>query len=48
MELQNEQLAKKDWIKGDPTVIVLDSSAKKVNELGYREGGPIPFIADLK
>ena len=48
VELQNEQLAKKYGIKGYPTVIVLDSSAKKVNELGYREGGPIPFIADLK
>lgn len=48
VQLQNDQLAKKYAIEGYPTVIVLDSAGKKVNQLGYSEGGPAPFIADLK
>ena len=41
---QNAKLAQQFKIEGYPTVIVLDSSGKKVGELGYQEGGAGPFI----
>ena len=44
----NEKLAERYGIYGFPTVIVLDSSGKKVGELGYMPGGPDAFIAELK
>lgn len=44
----NEQLQQKYKIEGYPTVIVLDSTGKKVGELGYQPGGPKPFIAALE
>lgn len=34
--------------EGYPTVIVLNSEGKKVGELGYLEGGPDAFIAELE
>ena len=45
---QNASLADAHKIEGYPTVIVLDSSGKKVGELGYQEGGPAPFVEALK
>ncbi|MEO6004625.1 MAG: thioredoxin family protein [Opitutus sp.] len=45
---QNASLAETHKIEGYPTVIVLDSSGKKVGELGYQEGGPGPFVEALK
>jgi protein disulfide-isomerase len=44
VKAQNAQLAQRFKIEGYPTVIVLDSSGKKIGELGYQEGGPSPFI----
>lgn len=44
----NAALAAKYKIEGYPTVIVLDGDGKKVGELGYQEGGPKPFIAELE
>lgn len=44
---QNEELRDKYGIEGYPTVIVLDSEGKKVGQLGYMQGGPAPFIAEL-
>ena len=41
---QNAKLAQQFKIEGYPTVIVLDSTGKKVGELGYQQGGPGPFI----
>ena len=41
-------LAEKYKIEGYPTVIVLDGNGQKVGELGYQEGGPQPFIAELQ
>ena len=47
LKSQNAKLAKLYHIEGYPTVIVLDSSSKKIDELGYQEGGPKPFIDHL-
>lgn len=44
----NEALQEKYKIQGYPTVIVLDGNGKKVGELGYTEGGPKAFIAELE
>jgi thioredoxin-related protein len=44
VKAQNAKLARQFRIEGYPTVIVLDSTGKKVGELGYQEGGPAPFI----
>jgi thioredoxin-related protein len=43
----NDSLAKKYNIEGYPTIIVLNSEGKKVGQLGYMEGGPAKFIAEL-
>jgi thioredoxin-related protein len=45
---QNEQLAAQYQIQGFPTVIVLNGEGRKVGELGYMEGGPSAFIAELE
>jgi thioredoxin-related protein len=49
-ELQraNDALAQKYNIEGFPTIIVLSSEGKKLGTLGYIEGGPKPFIAEVK
>ena len=44
---QNEKLKNEHGIKGYPTIIVLNSEGKKVGQLGYMEGGPKAFIAEL-
>jgi thioredoxin-related protein len=43
----NQELQKQYKIEGYPTIIVLNSEGKKVGELGYMEGGPKAFIAEL-
>lgn len=45
---QNEELAQHYQIQGFPTIVVLNSDGKKVGELGYMEGGPEAFIAQLE
>lgn len=44
VKAQNAELAQRFKIRGYPTIIVLDSSGKKVGQLGYQKGGPAPFI----
>ncbi|MGO8674458.1 MAG: thioredoxin family protein [Limisphaerales bacterium] len=44
----NKTLQAKYEIRGYPTVIVLNSQGKKIGELGYEEGGPVPFIAKIE
>jgi len=44
----NEKLAQKYNIQGYPTIIVLNGREKQVGELGYMQGGPSAFIAELK
>jgi thioredoxin-related protein len=45
---QNEQLFEQWGIQGFPTIIVLNGEGKKVGELGYMEGGPSAFVAELE
>lgn len=45
---QNEELSKQYSIQGYPTIVVLDSEGKKIGELGYLEGGPEAFTAELE
>ncbi|MBK8478149.1 MAG: hypothetical protein IPL39_18140 [Opitutaceae bacterium] len=48
LKAQNAQLAQRFGIKGYPTVIVRDSSGKSIGRTGYKQGGPTPYIAQLK
>ena len=45
---QNERLLRKYGIQGFPTVVVFDSSGKPLGALGYQQGGPQAFIAQLE
>jgi thioredoxin-related protein len=45
---QNERLLLKYGIQGFPTVVVFDSSGKPLGALGYQQGGPQAFIAQLE
>jgi protein disulfide-isomerase len=45
---QNQKLAQQYGIRGYPTVVVLNSRGKEIGHLGYQEGGPMPFIAELR
>ncbi len=44
---QNEKLGKEYNVEGYPTIIVLNKDGKQVGKLGYMEGGPEAFIAEL-
>lgn len=48
VKAQNEKLMQEYGIEGFPTIIVLNSKGKKIGELGYMEGGPEAFVAELK
>jgi thioredoxin-related protein len=45
---QNQDLATKYQIFGFPTILVLNGEGKTVGALGYTEGGPNAFIAELE
>ena len=45
----NAELNKKYSIEGYPTFVVLDKDGKEIGrQVGYSEGGPKPFIAQLE
>ena len=44
---QNKTLSGKYSIEGFPTVLILDAEGTKKGELGYVEGGPTAFNAEL-
>jgi len=48
MKAQNERLLAQYRIQGFPTVVVLDPNGKPVGALGYTQGGPQAFIAQLE
>ncbi len=45
---QNDKLAKDYNIEGYPTIVVLNAKGEKIGRLGYMEGGPEAFIAELE
>lgn len=46
---QNEKLKSKYQVQGFPTFVVLDSSGNRLKEfVGYQQGGPEAFIAELE
>ena len=47
-KVANQKLADQFGIYGLPTIVVLDSSGKKIGQLGYMQGGPRVFIAALE
>lgn len=47
-EKHNMALARKYDIEGFPTVILLDSAENVIGTLGYMQGGPRAFIAELE
>ncbi len=48
IKAQNEKLAKQYTIEGVPTVLILDSNGKLVDQAGYREGGAAAYVSYLK
>ena len=44
----NQELQRKYSIEGYPTIIVLNGDGKQVGQLGYMQGGPKAFIAELE
>jgi thioredoxin-related protein len=44
----NRKLAERYGIYGFPTIVILDSDGKELGKLGYRPGGPKPFIAGIE
>jgi len=44
---KHDALAKTHKVEGFPTVLVFDSEGKEIGRLGYTEGGPSAFIAEL-
>ena len=44
----HDALAQKYKVEGFPTVLVLDGDGKVLGRLGYVEGGPKAFIAELE
>lgn len=45
---QNQALQTQYAIEGYPTVVLLDSEGKEKGKLGYMQGGPKAFIAELE
>ncbi len=47
LQEQNDKLKTEHGVTGFPTIMVLNSDGTKVGQLGYMEGGPKAFIAEL-
>ena len=48
VRLQNEKLARQYGIQGFPTILVLNDAGQIVGALGYVQGGPNAFVAELE
>ena len=47
LQKQNAALGQKYGVRGYPTLIVLNSSGKRIGKMGYMRGGPEPFLEAL-
>jgi protein disulfide-isomerase len=47
-KIQNQELAGKFGIQGYPTIILIDSHAKQLGEMGYEKGGAAKWVASLE
>ena len=45
LKAKNKELFDKYKVEGYPTIVILDTTGKKLGELGYEEGGPKVWIA---
>ena len=45
---KNKDLARTYRVRGYPTIIVLDPPGKQIGQLGYEEGGPKVWLAELE
>ncbi len=45
LKAKNKELYDKYKVEGYPTIVILDTTGKKLGELGYEEGGPKVWIA---
>ena len=45
---QNEELRRKYGIKGLPTVLLLDDRGEVIGHVGYRPGGPVKYVEELR
>ena len=45
LKAKNKELSDKYKVEGFPTIVILDTTGKKLGELGYEEGGPKVWIA---
>ncbi|MCK5835454.1 MAG: thioredoxin family protein [Lentisphaeria bacterium] len=45
---QNQELMKKYGVRGFPTIILLNSDAKKVGQLSYQPGGSAKYVKSIK
>lgn len=48
LQAQNERLARLFRIEGFPTLLVFNSNAELIGQLGYQPGGPAAFIKSLQ
>lgn len=48
LKQQNKKLQQQYKIEGYPTIVVLNGAGKEVGRLGYMQGGPKAFIAELE
>lgn len=48
LKAQNDALAKKYNVRGFPTIIILDDHLNTLGTLGYKAGGPAPFIKSVE
>jgi thiol-disulfide isomerase/thioredoxin len=48
LEAQNKALAGLHKIEGFPTVVLQDPEGRVLGQLGYRPGGPEPFVTSLR
>lgn len=47
LQTQNDQLANRFYVRGYPTVVIIDADQNQIGTSGYRPGGAAPYAAHL-